>query len=1419
MKLHDLIVPMCLFACSVVVPMHAQQSYVVRVRDGGPTVLSMPSATPLIPPSVVRKFSERQQSLEQRRALDVLQRYVVVRLTAAQVDSLRQLPWIEDISVNHRIPVHEAVTNDSLSAEQWALPKIGAPAAWKKATGRGVTVGILDTGIDWDHEDLVGRFAINTSEDANRNGRFEPWSVNAEVGGVSGDLDGVDNDGNGYVDDVIGYDFVDQDVRNLGDDRERDAIPYDEQGHGTSVAGVVGATANNKKGIAGLAYNCGLVALRAFDATGNAEEDDVAAALLYAALNNVNVVNMSFGDVVDSPVIRDAVRAAAAYGCVLVSSAGNSGTTSRQYPAGYADVIAVASTSTNDQRSPFSSTGSLLALSAPGQAITTTAVGSAYRTVQGTSFSSPYVAAAAALLLEARPGLSANEIRGILSESSVDLGDRGWDVFFGAGRLQVDAALSLAGSSVVRIDAPLNEQEIDVKTTSAISVVGTATSTSFKLATVDIGQGIEPTSWTTIQSLSTQRVNDVLASIPTSSFPDGSYTIRLRVELQNGRTVESRRRVTLASLPPSITSLEIVDAWQDDRMVPVLTLRVSRPSAVSVRYAAKGSSAPWQTRSDTRRLTRTHSFTMDDLLPGVEYDLVVTAVTSSGDSVQTTSTFTPATLAAPTTGWRSVTSPPLVGYVLNDVRALYTDNKPSFVMNDMSSGTFGRIRSVVYEPSTFEQRDSGATLIPRGMGDSNGDGIIEVLCHVVGKTYLYQAAQKGGSPFSRLLYADTMTNTSAAAMADITGDGREELFMFNDSGMVAYTFRNGSYARLATAVNTSAPPPGVGDNRYDEISCAIGDMDGDGAPELVYADTDGDILFFTFDGTTFLHRSTRSYEGAGGSGYVYGADVDGDGRMEVVFGVPDSTLPNSEQDYGRDLWTYRMFKATSDFETNEVWSTRFNGVRYGIGYRNGIDGGQLDMKGGSEVMISAFPRLYVFSWDAATATMQPQLYMSDVATSRALVHDFDGNGINELGVCVTSDEIGYATGMVFVEKDTNSVRIPTPVGLRAELRADSSVMLRWNSVQQAAQYNIQRTVGNGAIFRTFDSTATNSIVVDSLLPRTLYRYRVVAVPMDASRQESFRSNVVEVRYEGRTTPRALNPASIEDTVAQRGISLALTYSGRLPSRDMEPTTFTLVSPDGRTRVSATSAIRGGDSTVVVAFKPMRIVEGLWTLQCGVMRDANGAPTQEASLPLTVRATAPPQTFYLRSLRVVDRSTAVLAFSEDVPAENVQNIASYTIRPSGAVRSVSVLSGDSVELHFDPSQPLGATGRIYYLTVYDMTARSGRQITTAEGNTLGMVFTAADLSDVYVFPHPVHITTDPTVTFANLTDEAEIEVFDQNFTSLILLKTTDANGGLAWNMIDAKGNVLPPGLYFYRVRGTTATGDAVESPMRKLMLQR
>lgn len=1375
-----------------------------------PTSIQRLQARPLIPEALLRaKPQDQLMSTAQQNAWTAMQKYVVVDVDEARLAELRADTNVVSIDPIRRIGLHEAITDDSLSEGQWALPLVGAPAAWERATADGIIVGVLDTGVDWDHPDLKNRLAIRGAEDLNGNSTFQPWPSTVEEDGVAGDLNGIDDDGNGYVDDVIGYDFVDQGVRNLGDDRDRDPIPFDEQGHGTSVAGVIAAEANNGIGIAGLAFDARVVTMRAFDATGNAEEDDIAAALVYAALNGVQVVNMSFGDGVDSPVMRDAVRFAAAYGCILVASAGNSGTVSRQFPAGYDEVMAIAATNSNDVRAPFSSTGSLVDLSAPGDQILTTAVAGRYRTVSGTSFAAPMVAATAAMMLELDPTLTASEIRTMISESSLDLGDLGWDGFYGAGRLQTARALELVGKGRVEITSPINEEEVDLDTAASFAVVGSSIATLFERADVYIGRGVEPVSWSVVGSSLFVVSNDTLAVIDSADVAEGDHVVRLVVSLKDGRTLEHRKRIrVIKSTPLQIASADVVTAWLDDRKAAVVTITATRPSSMRVLVTSATGDSVWQ--SDILRFTRQHSLVIPNNSAESEFTVRAICTADNDERVDTTMSYSLGAIAAPTTGWTSRSSAPWTGYVLDDVRDLYQDGGKTIAFADLSGGSFGNMITSQRIGVNWVDRDTSSNVwIPRGIGDANGNGRLEILGHVVGKAVLFESSTPGGDPFATIIYGDTVSRNNGAGMADITGDGREEVLMLSDSGCIAVTYRNGRFERLGIATNPTPPAQGNANNRVDEISVAAGDFDRDGRVEVAFADTDGDLVIAEWDGSMFTTEFTHTAEGVGGSGYVVAADVDGDGVKEVLYGVPDESNALANGEYGRQVWTYRMFRSTSANTYDLVWREHFSGVRYGIGYRNGLGAGDLDARGGEEVAICVYPRLYVFRWEQDT--MRPLWYRPDVVTPRFLTYDFDGNGTAELGFGTTLPELGVMTGFAFSEYGVDSTRLATPQGLRGRSVGERTATLTWMPVDGAASYRVFRASDDDAVFRVMDTVTTTSLTIDTLELTQGYRFRVSALPPDGSSlKESERSSIVSVGLHQQIRPVTLLPGIIDAGKTAEGASVQVQFTGVMLQRSIEPASFALLDQDQNVLAAAQSAVLATDSSIVVSFRPTTSFNSITdtvtaSVQIGAIpaapavMDAISMPTAPATLSLRIAPPVATTELFLTQLDVVSASRLQLTFSESVD-ESADSPANYTLTPIGRVLSVIRIGDSAFVLDLDPSEPIAPLGSTYYLTARNVVASSGVPITKGAGSTLAFVLTAEGSENAFVYPHPVRLGVDEHITIANLPQDATVSILDQRFNEIASVTERDGNGGVQWDLRTKDGVPIVPGLYFYRVNG-------------------
>lgn len=321
---------------------------------------------------------------------------------------------VEYAELNYIVSAYK-IPNDPLFGFQWALNNTGqdypsshrykeppgipdadidAPEAWDVNTGSSnIIVAILDTGVDYNHRDL----------------RNNIWFNHAELAGDPN----VDDDNNGYVDDVFGYNFA-YDTND----------PLDDNGHGTHVSGTIAADGNNALDVAGVSWNAKIMALKFLDVTGKGFTDDAARAFYYAVDNGADVVSNSWGGAGFSQALEDAINYAHSQGLIIVASAGNDDSNRPVYPAFYENVIAVAATDSNDQRAPFSNYGDWVDLAAPGvDILSLRAAGTSRGTVydqyttvlSGTSMSCPHVSGAAVLLLAEMPYLTNNDVRDLLT--------------------------------------------------------------------------------------------------------------------------------------------------------------------------------------------------------------------------------------------------------------------------------------------------------------------------------------------------------------------------------------------------------------------------------------------------------------------------------------------------------------------------------------------------------------------------------------------------------------------------------------------------------------------------------------------------------------------------------------------------------------------------------------------------------------------------------------------------------------------------------------------------------------------------------------------------------------------------------------------------------------------------------------------
>ena len=282
--------------------------------------------------------------------------------------------------------------NDPHLGNLYGLTKMAAPEAWGYTTGSpSVVVAIVDTGVNYNHPDLHENILENSGE------------IPANY---------MDDDGNGYIDDVLGYDFA-----NIDPD------PDDDHGHGSHCAGIVGARGNNGIGVVGINWNVSILPVKTLDSRGTGTNSDVAAGIEYAVDRGATIVSLSLGSPWPSSAIENAIAYARSHGVLVVAAAGNQWRdidTAPMYPASLTDenLISVAATTAADEIAYFSNFGvTSVDVGAPGYGIQSTVLGEGYEYYSGTSMATPYVAGLAALVKAASPSLSYAEIRDVLFAS------------------------------------------------------------------------------------------------------------------------------------------------------------------------------------------------------------------------------------------------------------------------------------------------------------------------------------------------------------------------------------------------------------------------------------------------------------------------------------------------------------------------------------------------------------------------------------------------------------------------------------------------------------------------------------------------------------------------------------------------------------------------------------------------------------------------------------------------------------------------------------------------------------------------------------------------------------------------------------------------------------------------------------------
>ena len=1257
----------------------------------------------------------------------------------APLDTLKiayeQSPFIEAVEYNYLRPTlaDAILPNDPKYPEQWSLPLMKLPQAWAIEKGnREVVIAIIDSGIDYTHDDLAPKVWINRGEVPEN---------------------GLDDDGNGYVDDIYGWDFTDApNLQAEGDYIEGDNEPIDEKGHGTHVAGIAGAMPDNGIGIAGVAWDCPLMAIRAGLSLGGSsrmQDDDSAAALVYAADNGASVINMSWGSERRSFVIQDAIDYAYARGVVLVAAAGNSQKPEAIFPAAYRKVIAVASTEQNQQRFYQSNFGASIDIGAPGNVILSTQINNQYRLLTGTSMASPHVAGVAALMLAKRPALTHEEVRHILintadpvyREDSDELDER----FVGAGTVNAERALLASGILQARILAP----ETNSGGADSITVIGTTGGYKFHSWHLSYGESTVPTEFTPFTQPSTaQKISETLAVWDTTTVPEGIYTVRLTTTTKDGQETHDQVVLSVDRTPPHIISLTATETLYGERGLTVFTWATDDITLNTLYYRRKGSLAPFAPIATTD-LGVEHFFSLG-LETGI-YQYYVEAENTTnlkarednGGTFYTIDVvggyispggFIEKFLDIPPLHIASVTSDFDTDGLLEIVGSpLASDIKAGTELQSAILAIYERLPTGKYELThTIESLNGLSNLerfTPWMVDDTDGDARLEILATDDERTFLIEStAQAGGYP-NQIIWESPFL--SSGTIADLDGDGQKEIIGPDNSNdrILVYEYDPTVNTHVEKAILVNESP---GSNVF-ALTFAIADFDADGSTELVAGDSEGELFLYesTSIGNTFRLEWQMQLPLEDITQFVSG-DLTGDGKPEFVVGgvlaLPD--LPSS----GPLIWRYFVFTHTPNGYALLSSGTRDAAVAIAPHRRSGnsLAVADLDRDGYNELIVATYPNLYIMKWDGAA--LLPLWHRKMEETPALLTTEFNQNGFDEFYVNL-EDGI-YRFESIFAI-DPNSVDAFKPWNVEARPLTEKAVQVTWDTQP------------------------------DETTERTL---RFAVYRAQGKKEKEPPNNTFQKVVENLTVPRYIDRRVTKDN----------TYW------------YTVTAEVDETETPRTDAV------AATPRKPPQLIravyhrpeEGIPTLQTESQIDMQGESLRRKVWVIV--------TFDRRmDLGIGDENRYVLRIEKRI--DGVPPVSA--IRDRMGTRALLVFDADSLVSHF--GQSLTAKAEPYEITVSNVTDIDDNPIRASTRPLeipLGVAeASVSDLKQVRVYPNPVRPSSADkgAVTFDRLPVGTRIQLFDTRGELLETLDVTeqDRNRKEWWLTSNSTADVSS-GIYIY-----------------------
>jgi subtilisin family serine protease len=1259
--------------------------------------------------------------------------------------------------------------NDTRYDEQLEyLQNINLPAAWNYSTGNGeILVGIVDSGIHFDHPDLNENIFINEAEIPDN---------------------GIDDDGNSYVDDWHGWDFTDASELGYmasGDYLEQDNDPTDEYNHGTHVAGIIAADTNNNFGISGVSWNNKVLPVRAGFKTadgvsGYLQDDDAAAGIIYCADMGADIINCSWGSDSFSQIIADACQYAYSKGSILVVSSGNTGQSGVWYPAHLSSTIAVGAVDNNNERAIFSTFGPHLDLVAPGVNILSTYATTEdnyFSTQSGTSMAAPIVSSAISLLLSINSDLTFQEVLNHLTNSCVDLGDNNFDNYYGNGLLDVYTLLTTFNQLEIDISSPAENAYLK----DDVEIIGTANCQNFWRYSVAYTTEQNPSSldWfdvdthqNTPQYYYEPKENETLASFDLPNI-ETRYTLRLDMVTTDNQHHYFMKDVYVDKTAPQLYGAYFMKRYKAEK--PLYFLQTVFDDKINLELQVQFAQQSYVIHNNVADSILV--LPLPENIPQGSCNVNVTATNLSGleNSWNNVLSFYTAT---ETIGVNSYTTQNLdnelklvdhaidfngddtaAEFIATEIAGASQTNR-IFQLQNNELSTLYSFADIFYPLDITSNWAGNKTL---SLGISSNEGV------------LYRVFTTGNN-YADSLYWST-GQVYGGAFIDYDLDGTDELALIKNKTINNVTKRvimlyDENLEEMDYLLNET---PTYQRNEFIALKCA--DLNNDGQAEILTADKDGDIMIFEKidDKFTMTWHSKLPVQN---SYYLDINDYNGDGQLEFCAGGY----------YQNDTDMNKTFSYFAVFGINENEIELIDYLSFTeVLQKNSLTSGDMDGDGDQELIIAVTPNIYIADLQAGQLTPMWQGEANSIENNSILCLE------NTNSIIVNK---GYGDDYYSILiQPANFTGPATPHNFSLRPLNATQVELNWQSGHSVKVYRkfkdeiqeITEIEADSYIDSSF--TSLPHYTVGDTLYYSLSAYdeqqlppeslptnwkRAIPFPQPILQQIIMSAaNELKIIFTSQLANSALDcgnynvnnqvgkPASINFISQQKGLLLSF----QQPFADLANYSLQISSLEGRTGV----------------------------LQHGL----------EFSFQYQQDVTGPK----LTEAEVVETNTVRLYFNEALDETTVENLANYSmVMPSidwnNELETVEYSAMDAdytILLHMQ--KPLQYSNQAYFVKLENIKDLSGNVIQNDGNKTHFRLTDIEDLNHLIVYPNPFNTNKYEHISFANLPLEKpgkiwiyELDgglVFKDKIDELSVLENV-----YRWDGRNSSGAKVASGLYIF-----------------------